>query len=597
MRQIPILDFINLPAQTLIAPKLINVRGCNGSGKSTIPMRMMEQDPDTFEVYWMYESTRFRVIATVFPKFQTLALGHYHAKTGGMDTITKTQEIKDAVEMFWKQPYHILMEGAIASTVRQTYIDLFQTLSATYKREVIIYNILPPLQTCLQRIQKRNGGKEIKEELVESKWKTVQRNVQHFADAGFNSLVVDNSGIPREKTLDWFFGNIGVSYTPHEYLPNILPTKVPQTASQSNTTEFDDEKTLKNLYIRPSSELVNYDWYPDYKEPDANLEVVQKYFNSYWNFIAERMNIWYKRVMLKEPAPWTDDKILRNFKFTNVIRDLDKLSIWERRNILSKIDEPTSNLELRKKSVLLNIMIFRLWVKIDTYLVHGFIDLENPHWRQEWDAAKEQLLERREQGVSNFTAAYYVNDLRAANPDPNTRSNKTANAIAMIEDWMNRIDEIYQNAIVDAEDMKAQMEYFKTLPCVGDFTAYEYACSITEITRYCKHYLVTWTQDNATNVGPGAKRGINWIFKNKGGMSDYQCILYLRSIWEHELKQRGTYERFVSQLPKELNGDIDLRVIEHCLCETQKYNKAWTNTGRPKETFKPHTLDMNELKG
>ena len=57
----------------------------------------------------------------------------------------------------------------------------------------------------------------------------------------------------------------------------------------------------------------------------------------------------------------------------------------------------------------------------------------------------------------------------------------------------------------------------------------------------------------------------------------------------------GTYERFVKQLPKELNGEIDLRVIEHCLCETQKYNKAWTNTGRPKEAFVPKTQNLDDL--
>ena len=223
------------------------------------------------------------------------------------------------------------------------------------------------------------------------------------------------------------------------------------------------------------------------------------------------------------------------------------------------------------------------------------MDLTDKNWRVNWEQSKLKLLKRREDGISNFTAAYYVNDLRGANPNPETRSNKTANAIAMIEGWMSNMDLIYENAIEKAQNMKEQMEFFKTLPCVGDFTAYEYACSITEITRYCKNHLVEWTQDNATNVGPGAKRGIDWIFKNKGGLSDYQCILYLRSIWRHELKIRGTYDRFISQLPKELNGDIDLRVIEHCLCETQKYNKAWTNTGRPKEVFKPKTLNYHDL--
>ena len=407
-----------------------------------------------------------------------------------------------------------------------------------------------------------------------------EKNVEHFKNAGFTTLVVDNSQITKEQTLDWFFENIGMPFSSETEAHLLKHTK----------------PIVKIPYIEPEENLVQYDWYGDYKAPNSQLEIDQVYMDNYWNFIAERMNIWYKRVMLGEPAPWTDDPILQNFKFTNVLRDLDKLSIWERRNILDKLDEPTDNLELRKKSVLLNIMMFRLWVKIDTYLVHDFIDLEYDNWRQNWEAAKQVLLQRREQGISNFTAAYYVNDLHAANPDTATRNNKTQNAICMIEGWMDNIDEIYENAIVKAKNMKEQLSYFTTLPCVGDFTAYEYACSLAETNRYCKHPMVSWSQDNATNVGPGALRGINWIFKNRGGMTPYQCILYLRSIWKHELEVRGTYDRFVSQLPKEMNGDIDLRVIEHCLCETQKYNKASTNSGRPKESFKIRTQNLEELR-
>lgn len=373
--------------------------------------------------------------------------------------------------------------------------------------------------------------------------------------------------------------------------------------AEKKPAKIDDRefKLLEHPYIEPEENLKHYAWYPDYKAPDETMEINQIYFDNYWHFITERMNIWHKRVILEEPAPWTDDPILQNFKFTNVIRDLDRLSLYERRHILSKIDEMDDSWsdERRlqwKKSILLNIMIFRLWVKPDTYEVHGFIDLTDPKWKEKWEAAKPILLQRREDGVSNFTAAYYVCNLRACNPNPETQKNKTANAIAQIDYWTSHIDEIYDGAIVQPKSMREQIDYFVTLTCVGAFTAYEYACDIAEVTRYCKNHLVAWDQDNGTNVGPGAKRGIDWIFRNKGGMSDYQCILYLRSIWKHELQVRGKLEQFLNQLPKELNGDIDLRVIEHCLCETQKYNKAATNTGRPKEAFRPKTFDMKDLR-
>ena len=207
MRQIDLLDFLQLDLPAVDSPKLINIRGCNGAGKSTIPMRMNETDPNTFEVTWVVEN-KLRVIATVFPRYQFIALGHYHAKTGGLDTISSTQEIKDATELLWNTPWHLLLEGILASTVRQTYIDLFSKERPTH-REIVIFNILPPIETCLQRIQQRNGGKPIKENLVIDKWNTVENNVKYFQAAGFTTLSVDNTNIKREDTLDWFFGLIG----------------------------------------------------------------------------------------------------------------------------------------------------------------------------------------------------------------------------------------------------------------------------------------------------------------------------------------------------------------------------------------------------
>lgn len=599
MNTVDIWDFLKVGVPPVENRLLVNVRGCNGAGKSTIPLSIWSSDPDTFElVGYNMKVNKFRSIATVSPKHKFIAVGHYHTQCGGMDTLSSTQNIKDIVELLWDTGYHLLMEGIVSSTVRGTYIDLFNEMNQEHQhRGIVIYNLVPPLETCIQRIKLRNGDKEIKEEMVRKKWDIVAKNVPHFANAGFVSLSMDNTDIPKEQTLDWFLGVLKAhSKMACDAVTNKSKPAVKGTIPALRTVV--DNPTTK-YYIEPEDNLKQYDWYPDYQVPNDELDIDQKYYDQYWYFIAERMNIWYKRVVLGNSAPWTDDPILQTFKFTNAIRDLDRLSIYERKHILERIDDIQDDWSEErilkwKQSILLNIMMFRLWVKVDTWEIHGFIDLTDSNWRTKWDAVKAILLQRREDGVANFTAAYWVSDLKAANPDPATKKNKTASAIAMIEGWMDNIDDIYNRTIVQAQNMTDQMKEFRTLPCVGEFTSYEYACSITEITRYCKHHLIEWTQDNATNVGPGAQRGINWIFKNKGGLSDYQCILYLRSIWKHEMKKRGTYNRFINQLPKEMKGDIDLRVIEHCLCECQKYNKAWTNTGRPKETFRPK--DIEELR-
>lgn len=186
---------------------VVNIRGCNGAGKSTIAMSMMD-DPD-LEVY----DSGLGWKLTIFHSYGWLALGSYHNKTGGMDGINTKLLKQEALAYAWKEypDYDIIMEGVLDSTIRSTYIDLFNGYQELVQegeinpRKIIVLNFLPPLEVCLKRIYERNGGKPIKEDQVESKWKTVAKNHQYFKEAGIRSIKYDNSKITREEMLDKFF--------------------------------------------------------------------------------------------------------------------------------------------------------------------------------------------------------------------------------------------------------------------------------------------------------------------------------------------------------------------------------------------------------
>lgn len=177
---------------------LINIRGCNGSGKSTIPLSMMK-DPEMYVVEKPYHG-RQRKLLTVFPSYGWIALGSYHNKCGGLDGFVDTNMVKKA---FWYTlkhypEYNIIMEGVIPSTVYSTYEQLFSLAQEEYPdRKIIVLNLLPPVEECLRRIQQRNGGKPINEELVRSKWATVDKNADKFTEAGILSLKWDNSQISQ----------------------------------------------------------------------------------------------------------------------------------------------------------------------------------------------------------------------------------------------------------------------------------------------------------------------------------------------------------------------------------------------------------------
>lgn len=189
---------------------LVNIRGCNGAGKSTIPMSMMD-DPAMY-VHEIKGSDGKRMSAiTVFPTYGWVALGTYFNKTGGMDTLrdnwTTRMTLYAALDGF--PEYNVLMEGIMASTIRSTYIDLFHEVEEYYDDlKVLVISLLPPVEVAISRVYSRNGGKPIQEDAVRGKWETVARNVSAFREAGFTSVRVDSSKIPKDKMLKAFLKTV-----------------------------------------------------------------------------------------------------------------------------------------------------------------------------------------------------------------------------------------------------------------------------------------------------------------------------------------------------------------------------------------------------
>ena len=59
----------------------------------------------------------------------------------------------------------------------------------------------------------------------------------------------------------------------------------------------------------------------------------QKVYDLYWYFACERQNIFLKKLN-GESAPWTDDKILQEYKFCNSYRINDRVSQYLLKNVI-----------------------------------------------------------------------------------------------------------------------------------------------------------------------------------------------------------------------------------------------------------------------
>lgn len=178
---------------------LVNIRGTNGSGKSTIPLSMMD-DPK-LGVIGINNSKR--PYLTLFPTYGWVALGTYFNKTGGLDTYKNNEETRQALAWAWNYTdLDIVMEGIIASTIKSTYAELFK------RYPTIIMSFLPPLEVCLDRVQQRNGGKPVKEDQIRSKWNTVDRNVDYFKAQGFVSLRINTAKVTKDQMLASFLKTV-----------------------------------------------------------------------------------------------------------------------------------------------------------------------------------------------------------------------------------------------------------------------------------------------------------------------------------------------------------------------------------------------------
>lgn len=165
--------------------KFINIRGCNGSGKTTLLRSLVKREPEGSVVRECPEfndpnADPHKPIPFTFTPSGLAILGDYlppkpgqqEATTAGCDRVKTQAATKAALE--WAAAQEgvkvVLFEGVVVSTIYGPWSEWAK------KQGGMAWAFLDtPLKTCLERIQKRNGGKPIKEDQVGDKHETIRR--------------------------------------------------------------------------------------------------------------------------------------------------------------------------------------------------------------------------------------------------------------------------------------------------------------------------------------------------------------------------------------------------------------------------------------
>lgn len=293
----------------------------------------------------------------------------------------------------------------------------------------------------------------------------------------------------------------------------------------------------------------------------------------FWYWINERHRIYHKYKVLGDPWPWSDDPIFQTYSFCNVYRELDSVTIW----IREQWREPFAH----HPKLFFNMCLARQfnWPPTLDYL--GFMDNDSDIggvamagvWNV--DQIIRDLQYRKDQGAKIFTGAYMLTG--TIRDEEGNSMPKVRQIVEYVLDPIWREEELY--APQPGDTLQQAWKRLKTAMGFGPFLAYEVVTDLRH-TRYLRGPadVMTWA-----NAGPGAMRGINRLHglparPNRQFDDSYyqQCMLWL--LQEHSLRLQSHFQDYPM---------FEMREIEHCLCEYDKYCRAKFDGSRLRKRFLP----------
>jgi thymidylate kinase len=185
---------------------IVNLRGTNGSGKSTVARGLIMVDPEARIVYLAEYKTEAGAERWVpgyhVPKLDLVVVGPYRTDCGGCDAIKTQALVKEAVRKAASLTTHVLFEGVIVSTLFSGYLELSKGLVADGRTPLAWCYLDTPVEECLRRIQVRNGGKPIKEDLVRQKVRAIEGTRRKAQEAGEEVRMVNHQRA-LEEVRSW----------------------------------------------------------------------------------------------------------------------------------------------------------------------------------------------------------------------------------------------------------------------------------------------------------------------------------------------------------------------------------------------------------
>lgn len=269
-------------------------------------------------------------------------------------------------------------------------------------------------------------------------------------------------------------------------------------------------------------------------------------YDLYWEFASKRHEIFLKRYS-GQPAPWTDDPILNEFKFCNVYRVLDRVSQYMVREVCYSL-EPRSPAD-----ALFQITAFRMFSRIETWESLKTALGRAPTLNDLADGSFEQALaEIKHSGAPMYTNAFII-----CATDAFGYGSKYLNHVALFSK-MFLVDDL-ASKLLAASSLKDVFLLLKSYPLYGNFMAYQTAIDL----NYSQY--VNFSENDFTVPGPGALRGMEKLFTSLGDFTPAETVMWMVERQDEEFQRLGL--AFNGLWGRKLQA-IDAQGL---FCETDKY--------------------------
>ncbi len=294
-------------------------------------------------------------------------------------------------------------------------------------------------------------------------------------------------------------------------------------------------------------------------------------YNAFFDFMKEREQIRLRKGA-DLPYPWTEDEILRKYKFTNIRRHHDRTS----RELRDMYYE--DHFEDDKKTILMNCALFRYFGTYEFARVVGWQPYEEFNFEQIKLLAENRLENKKRV----FTGAYVITNQGISAPKSEVVVDYFLKDLYEAAETIVEISEETCNWEMVAAEMRTVKGFggsgFMTKEILLDTTYTGFwgeATYRTDPDEGNFSFPADW--DTWTPIGPGARRGAARVRgdENAKPLSESESGFVI----DHLGYNQELY------WPEE-NGWLAPHDIQFQLCEFDKYERVRLGQGRPRSKYK-----------